>query len=534
MYDKNITLLLERFPSLGLMVATLPEKEAAEEQIPFFEPGETEVLYIYGLGTGAAYFQYQTWLKGHPERRLVFLEDEPGIIGSFLKRKESFSILSDSQVHLELFSRKQKEIQALAERFPVERLELIALASKRNAKALRLKLLRATSLAHSLRIDRLYGYQHFGNFVANVGQIPQSFYANAFKGAFENVPAIICGAGPSLQKNIGVLKNLEEKALIIAGGSTLAALSSQGITPHFGMAIDPNLEEYRRFRNSFAFEVPLLYSTRVHSAIFQTCNGPFGYMRTGMGGMPELWMEEELGLTDRLMGDFLSSETISVTAICIIWAQFLGCNPILLNGIDMAYTGNRRYSAGVTEEGELAFEKRNTNEAVSNKIIRKKDRTGKFVHTAVRWVMESASISHFAKKHPHVQFINTTDGGIGFQGIDYLPIEEAAKGFQKLELRERIFRKIEESRMAERTKETVESKIDELKKSLVRVIDHLRVLAEEKKGSKALAELEIHDELAYSVLFYDVYQLFREDPHFWSKWLQLACKYELVLCQRVS
>lgn len=533
MYDENITLLLERFPSLGLIAPRLSEKEPIEEKFPSFEPGEIEVLYIYGLGTGSLYFQYQTWLKQKPERRLVFLEDDPGIIGSFLKKKEAFFILSDAQVHLELFSRKQKEIQALADRFPAERIELVALPSKGSSKALRLKLLRATSLAYSLRIDRLYGFQHFANFIQNVRQLPHSFYANAFQGAFKNVPAIICGAGPSLQKTIGALKNLEEKALIIAGGSTLAALSSQGITPHFGMAIDPNLEEYRRFRNSFAFEVPLLYSTRVHSSIFQTCNGPLGYMRSGIGGMPELWMEEELGLTDRLMGDFLSSETISVTAICIVWAQFLGCNPILLNGIDMAYTDNRRYSSGVTEEGEIAFQKMSTNEAVLNKIIRKKDRTGKFVHTAVRWVMESASISHFAKKHPHVQFINTTEGGIGFQGIDYLPIEEATKGFENQELREKIFRKIEESRMPKGAAETVEKKIDELKKSLERVIEYLRVLTEEKKGSKALAELELQDEIAYSVLFYDIYQLFRDDPHFWSKWLQLACKYELVLCQQV-
>lgn len=528
-YSEAASVLMERFPSLGLMAGTWGSKEISEEPIVPIDLTQVEVFYFYGLGNGAAYFQCKEWLQQSSERRLIFLEDDPELISSFLYLPEALEILSHPQVELELFSKKGEEIEALAQRFPVKRVEFSGLKSKKGVQNLRLQCLRKTALSHALYIDRLHGYQPFRNFVENIQYLPHSFYANGLKGAFQDVPAIVCGAGPSLQKSLPLLKELENRALIIAGGSTLAALSSQGILPHFGMAIDPNLEEYRRLKNSFAFEVPLLYSTRVYPGIFQTCNGPFGYMRSGIGGVPELWLEEELGLLDPLIGEELSSETISVTAVAIAWAQFLGCNPILINGVDMAYTGNKRYASGVMEEEEIAFQTIDKEKSAADRILKRKDREGNPIFTAVRWVMESASISHFAKKHPEVCFINTTDGGIGFKGIDFAPLKEAIAGFKKRDLRRLVHEKIDQHPMPLFTKEKIGERMGELKESLARLIGHLQILSKEKKGSAAVAEMDLKEEIAYLYLFYDIYQVLKQDSQFWKKWLELSLKYQEML-----
>jgi len=520
---------MERFPLIALMIARQEEKKLIDEPISKVSVEKAEVLYFYGLGTGAAYFEYKQWLEKNRDHQLVFLEDEPGCINAFLQLPQALEILKDPQVHLELIGKKGEEIDALTRRFPVKRLEVTALKSKGPFQKLRLKILRKTALTHALHLDRLHGYQPFHNFIQNLKQLPHSFYANQLKGAFKDTPAIVCGAGPSLQKSMDLLKTLENKALLIAGGSTLAALSSQGIMPHFGMAIDPNLEEYRRLRNSFAFEVPLLYSTRVHPGVFQTANGPFGYMRSGIGGISELWIEEELGLLDPLLGEELSSETISVTGICVAWAQFLGCNPIILDGIDMAYTGNKRYSSGVVEEKDLGLKAIDDEKSAADRIIRRKDRSGKLVSTAVRWVMESESISHFAKKHPQTLFLNATDGGIGFKGIDYVPLQDAIKSFKESQLRKKVFDEIQKASMPKNTAKLIEEKTLELKESLAKVIEHLLILADQKKGSKALAEMELKEESAFFYLFYDIYQVLKMDEFFWTHWLDLAKKYKAVL-----
>lgn len=521
MHNSAADLFMERFPSLGLLMGTWEEKPLSMEEPPPIQLSHEEVFYFYGLSE-KVYFECAEWLK-NPESKLVFLEDEPGFIASFLKTPTAAQILSNPQVHIELI----QNLDALAARFPAKRIEISGLSSKKKLKSLRLKILRKTTLSYALHTDRLHGYQPFYNFLRNLSQLPHSFYANGLKNAFRNVPAIICGAGPSLEPTIDTLRGLENKALIIAGGSTLAALSSKGVMPHFGMAIDPNLEEYRRFKNSFAFEVPLLYSTRVHPDIFRTQNGPFGYMRSGIGGIAELWMEEELGFTDPLLGDFLSPETVSVTPLCIAFAVFLGCNPILLNGIDMAYTGGNRYSSGVSDE-KISLQSIDREKTAADRIVRKKDRQGKMVYSAVRWVMESASISHFAKKHKEVKFINTTLGGIGFKGIDFMPIEQAIQDFEEQNLREQTLKQIGACPMPAFTKEKILEKMGDLKESLFRVIDFLEILSGQKKGSSAMAEMELEEEIANIYLFYDIRHILKPGPTFWKNWLGLAKKYEKV------
>ncbi len=526
-YEKAIDLFVERFPTLGLQLGSWSAKKPSKEILPPIHLEREEVFYFWGL-SDEVYFACKEWLK-KGENQLVFLEDDSGIIASFLQNQTALEILSNPQVHIELFSKKAADIETLANRFPVRRMEFSGFTSKKNLKKIRLEFLRKTALAHGLYMDRLHGHQPFHNFVENLAHLPSSFYANGLKGAFPDVPAVICGAGPSLESTLNTLKTLENKALIIAGGSTLAALSSKGIQPHFGMAIDPNLEEYRRLKNSFTFEVPLLYSTRVHPGIFRTCNGPFGYMRSGIGGLLELWIEEELGLQDPLLGDFLSSETVSVTAICVAFAQFLGCNPILLNGIDMAYTGGARYASGVMENEKIAFEAIDREKSAADRIIRKRDRQGKTVYSAVRWIMESASLSHFAKMHPKVRFINTTTGGIGFKGIPFMPLEEAVLSFEKRDLRAQVFESIQECPMPTSAAEKIEEQMEMLGNSLGKVIESLEILAGEKKGSQALAELELQEEIAALYLFYDIRQILKPGPTFWQKWLELARKYEAML-----
>ncbi len=527
-YEEALSILMERFPILGLQALSWQPVESDPAFDPI-DPGLAEVLYCYGFGDGSVYFAYQKWLQGDPTRKLVFLEDEPGVIASFLANGKAVEIFSDEQVYLEIFSGKRQEIRTLANRFPKRRIEIISMTqNKRKMSKMRLPLLRMTALSYAMHLDRLHGYQPFENFLKNSLQIGHSFYANRLQGAFENTPAVVCGAGPSLQRSLETLKTLEDKALIVAGGSTIAALSSQGILPHFGVAVDPNLEEYRRLKNSFAFEVPLLYSTRVHPAIFQTCNGPFGYMRSGIGGVAEVWLEEELGLTEPFIGADLPPESISVTLICVAWAQFLGCNPILLNGVDLAYTANRRYADGVGSKEELVPEAIEREKSAADRLIRRRGRDDKMVYTAVRWIMEANSLSRLAKKHRATQMLNTTEGGLPLRGIADASLQEVSRHFCKQPLRQLVQQKVADAYFPPDTASNVAVKLQSLRQSLDRLIHYLKIITKKEKGSAALAELELEGEMATLYLFYDIRQIFPNDARFWENWLELALKYQLM------
>src|SRR5579872_4638541 len=189
-FDTSNSLFMERFPHLGILSSSWTEKEATEEPLPSLQLEKAEALYFYGLGTGALYFQVKKWLHEKKERELIFLEDDPGIIASFLHRPQAFEILSDPQTHIALLSKNRQldgELQALAERLPERRIEVAALPSYsgRHFQNIRLKLLRKTTLSHALHLDRYHGYQTFENFLKNLKHLANSFYANGLKNRFQ-------------------------------------------------------------------------------------------------------------------------------------------------------------------------------------------------------------------------------------------------------------------------------------------------------------------------------------------------------------
>jgi hypothetical protein len=520
MFEENYALFMEKFPQLALEIPASEKPAPSSKTLRTVSLKNKDVFYFYGIGQGEGYKMAADWLHEQPSRRLIFLERDLMSLSKFLHLEEAAKILSDEQVTIA----HPEAIDALVEQFSAAAIEIAA------PKKIRDELLKKNAFAYALHLDRLHGHYLFHNFIQNIKRLPASFYANKLAGKFQNIPAVICGAGPSLKQAIPTLKTFENKALLLAGGSTLAALSSEGIMPHFGMAVDPNPEEYRRFKNSFAFEVPLLYSTRVIPELFQTANGPFGYMRAGIGGALELWMEEQLGLLDPLIGNELTNNAISVTSMCLAWAVFLGCNPIVLCGMDLAYTNNQRYAPGVSSDAVDLKEEG----SAADRTIKSKDREGKPIYTAVRWLMESQAFSHFAKKHPKTTFWNTTEGGIGFKNIPYRPLSEVCLPNLAFPLRAKVHEAISLAPMPKNTQEVIDKNLLALRESLDRVVHYLEICSGQKPGSKTLAEFELGEEIAHLYLFYDAKRVVSKGFHGsetekWERFLLLAKEYQLKL-----
>lgn len=519
-------LLMQRFPKLALLLPHFDfQEERTEKKLQFSSSLDVDLVYFYGLGKGEGYLHFKKWLEEDPKRRLFIIEKDLEKISSFLHEKIAFSFLSDLQVFLGIEGDEEVWIQS----FPSGSIEVVALEEDEIFFRWKEALLRKAFLSWAGHIDRLYGHQLLENFLKNLDHLPFSFYANSLEKKFPKVPAILCGAGPSLEKATVFLKEMEDQALIFAGGSTIAALTQRGITPHFAMAIDPNPEEYERLKNSSGFEIPFLFSTRVTPDLFQTTNGPFLYMRSGVGGVVELWMEEALGLNEELISKDLTMESLSVTSILLAWAQFLGCDPIFLAGVDLAYVSDERYVSGV----ELRKNPFHAAEmGVDRKMLKKKS-CGKEVNTALRWVMESSSFSDFAKKHPEQRFYHLNDEGLGFEEISYCDLKRAKIlcSSEKKDLRKSVIDEVLRAKMPKDTQKILQQKKKELFLSLLRVIDSLKILAQEKKGSIHLAEEDLKEEIAYNILFFDMKEVLQNQARLegkegldWKRFLEIAKK----------
>ncbi len=514
---------LERYPELLFLVSytsfqpySFPlHREDIDQEIKDFlqkiNLDGVDILYVYGIGKGYHYAALKNWLKERRERRLIFIEDELSVISELVQSEHGESLLYDPQVLIHFISNPLEELAAA---FPCDRVEVAAIESYQKKKKnrfgqVRLKLLRLCSVSHALLTESLYSHKLLGNLLKNIKRWHGSFYAGGLKGKFRNIPAMICGAGPSLSKSIEELKMLEDRALIIAGGSTIAALSNQGIHPHIGIALDPNEEEFSRLKVASAYETPLIYATRLQPDVFNAVSGERGYLVSDTGGSCERFFEKEMGIDSEPIGPELGAEAMSVTTLAIALAVEMGCNPILLNGIDLAYTGMKRYADGVMPSSTVQIKEIAKQTKAPERLLKRKSIEGHYVHTLVKWVMESDCIASFAKAHPECRFINVSAGGIGFDGIPNVPLSEVDLEHSS-DLRALVHAEIQALKMPP-LKEKIYRKMQEIKESLLRLgsfaeemLDELHRVKDSgpfPTGKMTILEIDFQEEIAFECLF---------------------------------
>ncbi|MFT4553040.1 MAG: hypothetical protein ACI9S8_001674, partial [Chlamydiales bacterium] len=386
------------------------------------------VLVVYGVGLGHSFEVIKSWLEEDSKRYLIYFEDEPGIFRTFLEMPYAAKILSHPQVEFNFIDEKNREdacktvgMYYVNLPFSVEVSKAYNLLKPEAFDTLKRTLYYQFNYfngAYPEFIEAL-GTPYFRNFFPNVLQLGQSYLGQRFYGNFANVPAIICGAGPSLDKNAHILKQLDKHAVIIAGGSAISALSAKGVTPHFGGCYDPHPAQHGRVANQVCFELPVFYKPRLNFRALQTLHGPKIYMSGNIAYQVTSWIERELGVCEEncLEGDNILHALIEMACL-------MGCNPIIFVGMDLAFTGKRLYSAGVVSRPEDSHEEMIKGEHFENNCIERLDIYGNNTFTVPKWVRESDFTAGFPSTYPHVDFINATEGGIGFEGIPNVKLQE--------------------------------------------------------------------------------------------------------------
>jgi len=523
-YQKNQALLEKKNSGLSFLTHISEHFEKKPFLPPAEENPEVDLLYVYGLG-----LEYPHLKKA---KEIVFIEEDPEKVQAFLETDVAEKLLKDERTHIYL----NPDIEMLAETFPVRNVEVIKSSSYQDIskfEEFRLKILRKTTLSEGLYLDRLHAEVHFEHFLKNLNVFPKAFLINKLKGAFNKKPCIIVGAGPSLTESIEDLRNLRDHAFIIAGGSAISALSKAGITPHMGVAVDPNLEEYYRLKRNFAFEMPLVYTSRLHPGVFSCTNGPFGYLRSVLNTVLDLWAEEAAGLDAEMVGEELSPESMSVTTTALSLASFLGFDPIIFLGVDLGYSDGKRYADGIVEDPSQV-----KSAEVEDVIYNEENVSGKTIESSVKWIMERDAISTFIKKSKST-YINTSKG-LKFPGISHKDLKELS--FSSGEnFEDHLHFLITQNKIEF---QGVEKLLTELKKSIERCLEHLRELQNPKsKAHSALAEMDLLEERAYEMLFYDTLRIIKiyfrgekkEERVIWTAFYEIVQRYlDIIKLQLVS
>ena len=257
---------------------------------------------------------------------------------------------------------------------------------------------------------------------------------------FTDTPAVIVSAGPSLDKNIHDLRGQEDRVLILATDTTLKPLLAAGIEPHFVMTCDPSYANYLHLSEAVTRDALLVMEATAHP------QSPEGFAERTLACTYTNPLMESLS---ELLGDKGTLNVWgSVATMALDFALFLGCDPVVFIGQDLAYTDGRLYCSGVYFEKEW-FRDLHTPEEYEEKLaqLRAKNKAqaftdiyGNSIETTRALIAYRDWIIKLIGDHPERRFINATEGGILHGPVEILTFREtlARHCNQDLNLRSRI------------------------------------------------------------------------------------------------
>ncbi|MBA3603387.1 MAG: motility associated factor glycosyltransferase family protein [Parachlamydiaceae bacterium] len=405
-----------------------------------------QLLYVYGIGDLAPYGALQEWCKSK-DHFLLILEDDLAAIAHYFKSEEAHELLHAENVWLYYLDPSSAILNEIGRFFPGIPYACATIYSDEIKQQKFQEMVAGIGFYDNYystfaNEQSSYGLTFFHNFLSNLFLWPTVSFGDALFGKLQGVPAIICGAGPSLAKNIETLKTLKEQAVIFAGGTAMNALNAAGMNPHFGVGIDPNPEQVTRIIMNSAFEVPFLYRNRMHREALNLVHSDKFYISGANGYDLPSYFEKGCGVEGKEV-----DEGCNVINFSLDLARAMGCNPILFVGVDLSYSNEESYAPGMQHH---PIHRHFRTKYHQEEIIYRTDINGNPVPTLWKWVTESIWFSDFAARHPEVKLINCTEGGIGFRNVPNMRLIEAAEEYLALQqgIGSRLYGGMQQSKMS--------------------------------------------------------------------------------------
>jgi len=260
--------------------------------------------------------------------------------------------------------------------------------------------------------DSLDSFVGLENVLKNVGHIFSNPGINTLFGKFRGRPAVLVAAGPSLNKNMHLLKGLRDKALIISCDASFIPLMKKGINPHLVTSLErtPGVDLFYKgidnFNGIYFIALPILMPETIDAFKGRKFIAYRGYSHFD-------WLEEEKGSL---------AVGISVANLAFKILVELGCDPIILIGQDLAYAED-----GDTHVKGDIFGSRS--EDISKKpVIELEGNDGKPVKSEKAWAIMKNTYEEDIAAYKGT-CINATEGGAKIRGAEVMPFIDAIEKY---------------------------------------------------------------------------------------------------------
>ena len=175
----------------------------------------------------------------------------------------------------------------------------------------------------------------FQNLLSNLPLLAQAKPISYLKKRFPQRLAILCGAGPSLLDDIHIIESLQQHAIIASVDTAVNTLVQCGIQPDIVLSVDPQYLSHYYIRDyvlrSQYQTIFVVDPVCAPSMLRMVAPEQLYYFNTFYNLAHRYFPQLS---TDA--GTLAFGGSVSTTAYDFL--TFLGCNPILLSGLDFAYT----------------------------------------------------------------------------------------------------------------------------------------------------------------------------------------------------
>lgn len=252
------------------------------------------------------------------------------------------------------------------------------------------------------------------NTFQNLPHMAQAPDVGELKGNFPDIPFILIGAGPSLDESIDFLKEVQDRAIIVASNSPYRKLINNGIKPHLVVTADPMSPTLLGFNDVSLEGVPLACPFSAYPEIVKrfsgrilswcTFNPIVDVLKERTGGKPRTPIMEQ-----------------GTVSGCILdLSALFGCKKVLFVGQDMAVRDDGRYytdDSFYSDSGSHYADTAQGHQLPGN--------TQDKVLVEGRLFVYLKTFEQFIAKYPQVEYRNLARTGVCINGAPYQTYEEA-------------------------------------------------------------------------------------------------------------
>ena len=225
----------------------------------------------------------------------------------------------------------------------------------------------------------------------------------------KNVPVFVVASGPSLDRNVELLREVKGHGIIFACDSALPPLLKRDIIPDLFITLDSKKSK-KHTADERTRDIPCVMELESNSGCLKGHSIKYFFLNDLNPYVNKFMRMKQIELPV-----FTTGGSVANSACAILTS--MGFENIILLGQDLAYTGGKAHATGT----ESTFGVKDTEE--DNTVV--EGYYGGTLQSSTEFMLYKRWFENEIRENPDVHFYNCTEGGAKIKGAIQIPLREA-------------------------------------------------------------------------------------------------------------